>query len=193
MRIFERILWSARFLMIIPIIASLLASVATLLVGVVTLLHAVPILIGALRTASRDTATLERELLATTIKSVDTFLFSAFLIIFSLGLYELFIQRITVTTDSEVASSLLIIRSLDDLKDRLIKIVVLLLVVEFLQEALSLLYHTPQELLYLAGSILLVGFAVFLSNRTGHGAELRTSTSGPTEEGSPTTQETSSD
>lgn len=170
MRAFERLLWSARFLMIIPIIGSSLASVGTLLLGIVTLFHAIPMLAGALQATPQGAAPLERALLATIIKSVDIFLFSAFLIIFPLGLYELFIQRIA-TEDAEIASSLLIIRSLDDLKDRLIKIVILLLVVEFLQEALSLLYHTPQDLLYLAGSILLVGFAVFLTNRTGHRPE----------------------
>ena len=67
---------------------------------------------------------------------------------------------------SGIASRLLLIRSLDDLKDRLGKVVLLVLVIRFFQQALALDLSSPLELLYLGGGILLVGAALYLTSRS---------------------------
>ncbi|MCL4544399.1 MAG: YqhA family protein [Chloroflexi bacterium] len=172
MRTLERLLWSSRLIMLLPIVASLLSSILTLVIASISLVEIVPTLPNLFRGFTSEINTTEQTLVITTvIKSIDIYLLSAVLFVFSLGLFELFIKRIEVAGNLEIASSLLIIKSLDDLKDRLVKIVVLLLVVAFLQEALSLHYTSPLDLLYLAISIALVGGAIFLSSRLPHGAD----------------------
>ena len=108
-------------------------------------------------------AVLRTEIVSAVVNVVDGFLLAAILLIFALGLYELFIGRIEAVERSEFASRLLLIRSLDDLKDRLAKVVMLILVVKFFQQALRLKYETPLDLLYLALGTALVGGAVYLT------------------------------
>jgi uncharacterized membrane protein YqhA len=49
----------------------------------------------------------------TIIKAVDEYLIGAILIVFSLGLYELFVSKLEAAERSEAAPRLLLIRSLD--------------------------------------------------------------------------------
>ena len=65
---------------------------------------------------------------------------------------------------------LLLIQSLDDLKDRLARVVVLIPVITFFQRAMELPYETSRDVLFLALGTLLAGSALFLSSRKGeHG------------------------
>jgi uncharacterized membrane protein YqhA len=59
------------------------------------------------------------------------------------------------------------VESLDDLKDRIAKLILLVLIVEFFQYALKLTYATPLDLLYLAVGILFIGGALYLSGPGG--------------------------
>jgi uncharacterized membrane protein YqhA len=101
------------------------------------------------------------------IKAVDGYLITAILIVFSLGLYELFAGKLDVAERSEATPRLLLIRSLDELKDRISGLVLLVLVIEleFFQRALQLRYERPLDLLYFATSVLLVSGALYLGTR----------------------------
>ena len=57
------------------------------------------------------------------------------------------------------------IRSLDELKDRIASLVLLVLAIEFFQRALQLRYETALDLLYFATSVLLVSGALYLGTR----------------------------
>jgi uncharacterized membrane protein YqhA len=97
------------------------------------------------------------------VEVVDGYLVATIMFIFSLGLYELFVSRIDAAEGSEFAQRVLLIRSLDDLKDRLAKLVLLILVVKFFEHALILKYTGPLDLLQLAGGVLLVSLALYFS------------------------------
>jgi uncharacterized membrane protein YqhA len=97
---------------------------------------------------------------------VDGFLFATVLLIFGLGLYELFIDRIHVAERSEFGERILLIRSVDDLKDRLSKVVFLILVVRYFEYALQAQLTTSLEILQLAAGIMLIALALFLTSRT---------------------------
>ena len=97
------------------------------------------------------------------VKAVDGYLFAAILLIFALGLYELFVSKIERAENSDFAARLLRIRSIDDLKDRLAKVILLILVVKFFQQALEVKYASALDLLYLGLGILFVGAALFIS------------------------------
>jgi uncharacterized membrane protein YqhA len=111
------------------------------------------------RSAARD------EGVTTIVKSLDGFFVGALLLIVAFGLYELFVGRIEDAESSEVGARLLKITSLEDLKERVGKLVVLILAVEFFQRALRLSYESALEILYLAAAILLVSGGLYLIGR----------------------------
>jgi len=78
-------------------------------------------------------------------------------LIFALGLYELFISKIEQASISENASKILVIRNLDDLKSRLAKVILMILIVKYFEHALNMQFQDPEDLLYFAGGIALLG------------------------------------
>jgi len=102
------------------------------------------------------------------LQMVEGYLLAAILIIFAFGLYELFIAKIDAAEAGDQAPRTLVIQTVDDLKGRLGRVVLLALVIEFFQQSLRMDYARPIELLYLAAGILLIGVALYLSAlRTG--------------------------
>ena len=89
------------------------------------------------------------------------------MLIFAMGLYELFISKIDVAENNELAQRILLIRSIDDLKDRLAKVIFLVLIVKYFEYALHGSYTTPSSLLQLAAGILMIAGALWLTSRTG--------------------------
>ena len=168
-QIFERGLWQSRVIVVVAVVASTLLSLAafymatvdTLLVIGKLLPYADPALESGARGAIRD------EAVTGIVKAVDGYLIAAIVFIFGLGLYELFVNRIGPARGAEQEPRLLQIASLDDLKDRLAKLILLVLVIEFFQYALKLKFSTPLDLLYLAVGILLIGGALYLSGPGG--------------------------
>ena len=105
-QIFEGLLWNSRLLVFIGVIASLLSALA---VFYMTAIDVFMMISHVLHYGSTELAGGERELLrAETIKHVveivDGFLLSTVLLIFSMGLYELFISKIDLASDSEHAA-----------------------------------------------------------------------------------------
>jgi uncharacterized membrane protein YqhA len=99
---------------------------------------------------------------------IDGYLFATIMLIFAMGLYELFISKIQIAEDNDLAQRILLIRSIDDLKDRLAKIIFLVLIVKYFEYALHLSYTTPMSLLQLAAGILMIAGALWLTSRTSH-------------------------
>ncbi|MFN8525358.1 MAG: YqhA family protein [Chloroflexota bacterium] len=165
----EWLLWQSRLLMIVAVAASAIAAVAALYLASVDVVVLLGMVAGytdpGLSTSAR--LDLRAEIITGLVKAIDGYLLAAIMLIFSLGLYELFIDRLEPAEGSDLASRLLLIRSLDDLKDRLAKVVVLILVVKFFQMALKLKFESPLDLLYLGLAILFVGGAIYLSGRKG--------------------------
>lgn len=166
----ERLLWQSRYLIFVPVVGSLLMAVGAIYLATVDAISLVVSLVPyATASLSSDShAQLEVQLLGGVIKTIDVYLVAAFLLIFALGLYELFIAKVDGDSLATAGPRLLQIRTLDELKDRMAKVVLLVLVVEFLQQALHQAYGSPLDLLYLGVGILFVGGALFLSNVGGH-------------------------
>jgi uncharacterized membrane protein YqhA len=86
------------------------------------------------------------------------------LLIFSNGLYELFVKRITPADRCpESGRHWLKVNSLDDLKASLGKVILMILIVWFFEKSLVIEYNTALDLLYLGVSILLVSGALYLT------------------------------
>jgi uncharacterized membrane protein YqhA len=108
---------------------------------------------------------MRREIIGETVGIVDGYLLTAIMIVFGLGLYELFISRIEALDRLEMGAHLLRVRSVDDLKDRLGRVVLIVVVVKFCQQALELKYGSPADLLYLAVATGLIAGALYLSSK----------------------------
>lgn len=162
--LFERLLWGSRLLVLVPVVVGLALAVGVAVVATVDAVYSVGTVVRfadpssgtEARDASRDAV------ITAVVKVLDGYLISAILIVFSLGLYELFVSKLDAAEDSETGSTVLHVKSLDDLKNKVVSLVLLVLAIEFFQRALRLDYETPRDLLYLAGGILLIGAAFFL-------------------------------
>jgi uncharacterized membrane protein YqhA len=166
--IFEKILWNSRFIVLFAVVASLFTSIAMFYMATVDayymVIHLAEYASPALDGASR--AVLRAETITHVVEIVDGYLLATVLLIFSLGLYELFISKIDIASQSKTASNVLIINSLDDLKNRLAKVILMILIVRFFEFAIRTNFTTALELLYLAGGIALLGLALYLSHES---------------------------
>lgn len=166
-RFFETILWNSRFVVVLAVIASMVAGFTVFFITTVDVWY---LLQHALHYADplldADTRKTLHDITVTHIvEVVDGYLLATVMLIFSLGLYELFISDIDAAQRNQKASKVLVIRNLDDLKTRLAKVIVMILIVTLFEQALKLEMHGPTDLLYFGGSIALVGLALFLMHK----------------------------
>ena len=171
-RVFESVLWESRLLMIVAVVLSALMTLGVFFLTAVDVVQLVHSLAGyadlSLATEVRDD--LRAKIITLVVKTIDTFLIAAILLIFAFGLYELFINELDAARKSEAARKLLQTHTLDDLKSRIAGLLLLILVIEFFQQALRFSYTSALDILYLAAGILLISAAFYLSNlRIGRG------------------------
>jgi uncharacterized membrane protein YqhA len=168
-RLFEKALWNSRFVVLTAVIASLITALAMFYMATVDVYYLVthlglymsPDLIGEARQDFRA------ETVTHVVEVIDGYLLATVLFIFSLGLYELFISKIEEAEESE-NSKVLAIHSLDDLKARLGRVVLMILIVNFFEHAISMDFHGPLDLLALAGGIGLIALALYFSHADDH-------------------------
>ncbi len=163
----EWLLWQSRLTTLIAVGAGILLGLGVMLVTAADVWLLLGNLAGYLAggLTSDQRSTIRLEIVTEVVKAMDGFLIASILLLFSLGIYELFINRIGSAESSEVGPRLLRINSLDDLKDRVAKLVVLVLVIEFFQAALKMKHGSAQDLLYLAVGIFLVGAALAVTGK----------------------------
>lgn len=177
---FEGGLWGSRFVILLAVLGSLFAGFAIFYMATVDVVYLVS---HTLHYADAEMTEEARKLLhdktvSHIVEVVDGYLLATVMLIFSLGLYELFISDIDQAKDDEKASSkILVIHDLDDLKSRLAKVIIMILIVTLFEEALNMKLESPIDLLYLGGSIALIALALYLTHgsepkaEAGHGAE----------------------
>lgn len=167
-KIFEGALWNSRFIVLFAVVASLLTAIAMFYIATVDawymLAHLLDYASPTLDTTARNT--MRAETVTHVVEIIDGYLLATVLLIFSLGLYELFISKIDVAVFSKTASNVLIINSLDDLKGRLAKVILMILIVRFFEYAIDINIDSALNLLYLAAGIALIGLALYLSHES---------------------------
>ncbi|GHV06362.1 membrane protein [Campylobacterota bacterium] len=166
-RIFEGFLVRSRFLVIFSVIFSLIGATVLFIVASVDIAKVCGVTYQYyVHHADVD---LHTDGVALIIGAVDMYLIAVVMLIFSFGLYELFISRIDELEMTELKDGgILTITSLDQLKDKLAKVIVMVLIVSFFQRVLHMTYNSPLEMLYLALSILALGLGLHFLNKGGH-------------------------
>lgn len=168
-KMFETMLWNSRFVVLTAVIASLLVAFAVFYMASVDAYFMMthlgeylsPELVGDARADFRT------QTVTHVVEIIDGYLLATVLLIFSLGLYELFISKIEQAESSETPS-VLAIHSLDDLKTRLGRVILMILIVNFFEHAISMEFHGPLDLLALAAGIVLIGATLYLSHAEEH-------------------------
>lgn len=159
-KFFERCLWSSRFLVVLAVVASLCASLVLFLIGAFDILNLIWDIVKA-SLGKGPKVDLHGAALGTIVGSIDIFLIAVVSLIFSFGLYELFISHIDAA-DSTESSNILDIGSLDVLKDKIGQVIIMALIVKFFQLTLSMKINAIADMLPFAGSVCILSLAFFL-------------------------------
>lgn len=101
------------------------------------------------------------------ITMIDGYLLGAFMLIFGFGLYELFLAQIQDAKVSRMSARILRVESLDDLKSRLGKVILIILIVEIFKDGFQIKTQSPLDVLYVAAGIALIGLALYLTHSSG--------------------------
>lgn len=164
--IFEGTLWNSRFVIIAAVIGSLLAGFAIFYMATVDVVYLFQHAMHYADSGMTDEARkiLHDSTVSHIVEVVDGYLLATVMLIFSLGLYELFISDIDQAHGSKASSKILVISSLDDLKSRLAKVILMILIVTLFEEAINMKLTTPLDLVYLGASIALIALALYFSH-----------------------------
>jgi len=159
---FEKLLWGSRYIVLVSVILSIISSVIMFLLGGWDIIEAI-IKNNALFNNNINN---NNDLLFQIISSIDLFLIGIVLLIFGFGVYELFISEIEFAKN-KFADSTLKIKSLDQLKNKIIKVIIIVLIVKFFEKVLKLSHNftTPNDLILFSLSILGICVGYFLINR----------------------------
>lgn len=165
--VFESFLFNSRFVVILAVLGSLAGSVLMFLKGILQTYQATLTFIHhPLPTHGGDP---KEDLAVILISSVDTFLFATVLLIFAMGVYELFISKIDpASRTAESRPNWLAVHSLDDLKSAIGKVILMILIVRLFETAVGLNYTQPLDLVYMGVAILAVSAALYLVHAGHH-------------------------
>ena len=159
---FEKILWNVRYITILAVILSIIAAFTLIILGSWDIIEAV-IFYNPLFDESISN---NNDLLFKIISAIDLFLIGIVLLIFGFGIYELFVSEIDFA-NAKFTESTLKIRDLDQLKNKIIKVVIIVLIVKFFEKVLKFSenFTTPTDILYFGLSILSICIGYYLINK----------------------------
>lgn len=160
-RQFEQLLYGSRYLSLIAVIGSLISAVILFIQGIVIIFNG---LVNYFMKPMESYEILFEKL----VSSIDVFLFALALLIFGIGVYELFVSKIDIIQkNADNRPSWLQTPTIDDLKSSLGKVILMVLIVSFFKHVLEISdsMWTPTALLYLAIGILLISAALYLTHK----------------------------
>ncbi len=165
-KFFEAALWRSRFFTLFAVVFSIIGSIILFVVASLDI-WGVVVLIWDMFVHHSHPDHLHEEVVANIIGAIDLFLIAIVMMIFAMGIYELFISKIDEAEQSGNSSEVLKIHSLDQLKDKIAKVIIMVLVVSFFQRVLHTTYSGALEMLYFSGSILLLALALYFLHKGG--------------------------
>lgn len=170
-RKFETGLYGLRYLSILAVIGAGISSIILFIQGVILIYWGIRdylnhVFIPDLDSHEQDE--IYEHLFEKLVSSVDVFLFALVLVIFSAGVYELFVSKIDpVERGTDSRPSWLRINSVDDLKSSLGKVILMVLIVSFFKHILAFQnWSQPISFFYLACGIFLISAALYLTHKS---------------------------
>lgn len=166
-KMFESSLWATRFMVILAVVFGLVGAVALFVVASFDIYETAKYVFVTYATHAHP-ENFHEDVVAGIIGAVDLYLIGVVMLLFSFGLYELFISEIdTAREDSSPSEKILTITSLDQLKDKISKVIVMVLVVGFFQKVGHTNYNGALEMFYLALSITAIAIGLYFLGKVG--------------------------
>lgn len=154
--LFENLIWNFRFFILIPVIFSLLSALRLIFIGTVDIWAGLSVALNYQDPEGTKTI----QTVAFIIGGVDYYLIGIVLLIFAFGIYELFISEIEVKHQDD--SSILQSNSLEELKGKLVNVIVVALIVSLFKQMLSIEIGKLSDVIYIALAILLISISQYL-------------------------------
>lgn len=159
-KIFEWLLWNSRYIVLLGVVFGALSAIVLFLAGSMEIFE---ILVEYTKFTSSHLT--HEEILIGVIGAIDFYLIALVLLIFSFGIYELFISEIDIARLGGEFGGILEVSSLDDLKNKIIKVIIMVLIVSFFQRILSMEFTTSIDMLAMAISIGVICVGVFFMGK----------------------------
>ena len=160
---FEWLLWEGRLFILTAVVFGMIGAVILFVVASADIYHVAHYTYEVM-SSGHHPANFHEKIVGDIIGAVDLYLIAVVMLLFSFGLYELFISKIDPAEESE-SSGILKIKDLDQLKDKLAKVIIMVLIVSFFKRVINMEYQGPLEMLYLSLSILALGLALFFMHK----------------------------
>ena len=166
-RIFESGLWSSRFIVLLSVVFGLVGAIVLFIVASFDIYDTAKFVINTYLNHEHP-QTFHEDVVGGIIGAVDLYLIGVVMLLFSFGLYELFISEIDDAKEmGGKENKILAIHSLDQLKDKISKVIVMVLVVGFFQKVGHTQYNGALDMLYFALSITAVAVGLFFLGKVG--------------------------
>nr|WP_321268193.1 YqhA family protein [uncultured Sulfurimonas sp.] len=166
-RLFESSLWSSRFIIILAVLFGLVGAVILFVVASFDIYETAKFVLTTYINHAHP-ENFHENVVGGIIGAVDLYLIGVVMLLFSFGLYELFISDIDVAKCEEGnENKILTIHSLDQLKDKISKVIVMVLVVGFFQKVGHTQYNGALDMLYFALSITAVAVGLYFLGKVG--------------------------
>lgn len=166
-KIFEGAIWRSRFIVILAVVFGLLGAIILFIVASMDIWGVAGYTFHTITTGAHPEH-FHEDIVSGIIGAVDLYLIAVVMFIFSFGIYELFISEIEEAESAgKDGSNVLAIHSLDQLKDKIAKVIVMVLVVNFFQRVIHTTFSTPLEMLYFALSITALAVGLYFLGKVG--------------------------
>ena len=160
---FERFLWHSRFLVLLAVVSSLLGALVLFVVGTMDIIELIMSTIRYyLGIDSRD---IHDFLVTDIIIAIDIYLIAVVLLIFGLGIYRLFVSPIEASEEHGEHHPFNV-QSFDELKDKIVRVVILAVIIEFFRAVVDIRFLTALDAIYLALSVLALALSLFLMSKS---------------------------
>ena len=165
-KFFENAMWKTRLFVLLPVVFGLIGAIILFVIASVdifeVLIYTLNVYLNGLHPEN-----FHEEVVSKIIGAVDLYLIAVVMLIFAFGLYELFISKIDAAEDTKTGSTILAIHSLDQLKDKIAKVIVMVLIVSFFQKVLHTSYDGALQMLYFALSIGILSVGLYFLGKVG--------------------------
>ncbi|WP_294889746.1 YqhA family protein [Sulfurimonas sp. RIFCSPLOWO2_12_36_12] len=166
-KIFENGLWGSRFIVILAVVFGLIGAISLFIVASFDIYDTAKFVFSTYINQAHP-ENFHQDVVGGIIGAVDLYLIGVVMLLFAFGLYELFISDIDPAKDENgEENSLLAIHSLDQLKDKISKVIVMVLVVGFFQKVGHTQYNGALDMLYFGLSITAVAVGLFFLGKVG--------------------------
>lgn len=157
-RHFEAFLWSSRLMVLLAVVPALLGALVLFIIASLDILS---VLADTWRHYTGGGDDIHKSVVTNIIVAVDIYLIALVLMIFGLGVYKLFVSRIEPVEGRDPQHPFNV-SSLDQLKDKIARVVILAVIIEFFRAVVGISFDTPLDAIYLALSVLALALALYL-------------------------------